>query len=87
MDAFEGESMQTQCSVIGYRINLYFHDYKLAIEVDEKGHKHRNIDHERKIQKAIEKELSCEFIKINPDEKYFNNLKAVTEIHKDINNS
>ena len=46
MDAFEGENMQTQYSVLGYRINLYFHDYKLAIKVDEKGHKDGNIDHE-----------------------------------------
>ena len=34
-DGFEGEDMQTQYSVLGYRINLYFHEYKLAIEVDE----------------------------------------------------
>ena len=35
IDAFEGENMQTQYSVKGYRIDLYFHDYRLAIEVDE----------------------------------------------------
>ena len=29
-DAFEGEDMQTQCTVIGNRIALYFHEYKLA---------------------------------------------------------
>ena len=39
MDAIEGENIQTQYCVLGYRIDLYFHDYKLAIEVDEKGHK------------------------------------------------
>ena len=39
MDAFEGENMQTQYSVLGYRTDLHFHDYRLAIEVDEKGHK------------------------------------------------
>ena len=27
MDPFEGENMQTQYSVLGYRIDLYFHDY------------------------------------------------------------
>ena len=43
-DAFEGEDMQTQYTVIGYRIDLYFHEYKLAIEVDELGHNDRNID-------------------------------------------
>ena len=68
MDAFEGENMQNQYSVLGYRIDLYFHDYKHAIEVDEKGHEDRNIDHEIKRQKAIEKELGCKFIIINPDE-------------------
>ena len=50
-DAFEGERMQTQYSVLNYRIDLYFHKYKLAIEVDELGHNHRNIDHEIQRQK------------------------------------
>ena len=36
-DAFEGENMQTQYTVLGYRIDLYFRKYKLAIEVDELG--------------------------------------------------
>ena len=31
MDAFEGENMQTQYSVLGYRINPRFHEYKHAI--------------------------------------------------------
>ena len=35
MDTFEGENMQY--TVLGYRIDLYFHEYKLAIEVHEKG--------------------------------------------------
>ena len=37
-DAFEGEDMQTQYTVIGYRIDPYFHKHKLAIEGDELGH-------------------------------------------------
>ena len=37
-DTFEGEHMQTQYTVTVYRIDLYFHEYKLAIEVDELGH-------------------------------------------------
>ena len=55
MDAFERENMQTQYNVLGYRIDLYFHDYKLVKEVDEKGHKDRNVDNEIKRHKAIEK--------------------------------
>ena len=45
-DAFEGENMQTQYTGLGYRIDLYFHKFKLAIEVDELDHNDRNIDYE-----------------------------------------
>ena len=62
------ENMQTQYRVLGYRIDPYFHDYKLAIEVGEKYHKDRNIDHEIQRQKALQKELGCKFIRIDPDE-------------------
>ena len=87
MDAFEGENMQTQYSVLGYRIDLYFHDYKLTIEIGEKGLEDRNIDHEIRRQKALEKELSCEFIRINPNEKDLNIFKAINEIHRPITKS
>ena len=33
--AFEGEDMQVQYSVLSYRIDLYFHKCKLAIEFNE----------------------------------------------------
>ena len=53
-DMFEGENIQTQYSVLGYRIDLYFHEYKLAIEVKELGHTNRNINNETKsIRKRI----------------------------------
>ena len=41
-DAFVGESMQTQYSILGYKSDRYFCDYRLAIEVYEKGHCDRN---------------------------------------------
>ena len=41
MKNYEGEDIETQYQVLNYRIGLYFHDYKLAREVDEKGHKDR----------------------------------------------
>ena len=53
--AFEGENIQTQYSVLGYRIGLYFHKYKLAIEVDKLGHADRNINNEIERQGALEK--------------------------------
>ena len=86
-DAFEGEDMQTQYTVIGYRIDLYFHEYKLAIEVDELGHNDRNIDYEIQRQKALERELNCVFIRINPDEKDFNIFKEISKIHRHIKKS
>ena len=33
--------MQTQYTVIGYKINLCFYKYNLATEVDELGHNDR----------------------------------------------
>ena len=87
MDAFEGENMQTQYSVLGYRIDLYFHDCRLAIEVDEKGHKDKTIDHEIQREKALEKELGCEFIRINSDEKKTNIFRTINETHRHIKES
>ena len=54
-DAFEGEDMQTQYTVLNYRIDLYFHKYKLAIEVDELGHSDKNIGYEIQKQQALER--------------------------------
>ena len=86
-NAFEGEDMQTQYSVLGYRIDLYFHKYRLAIEVDELGHVDRNLSNEIERQKALEKELDCVFIRINPDEKNFNIFREINKIHKCIKKS
>ena len=81
-DAFEGENIQTQCSVLGYRIDLYFHKQKLAIKVDELGHADRNLSYEIERQKVLDKELDCEFIRINPNGKSFNIFKEINKIHK-----
>ena len=74
--------MQTQHSVLGYRIDLYFHKHKLAIEFDELGHAARNLSHENERQKALQKELDCVFIRINPDGKDFNIFKERNKIHR-----
>ena len=86
-DVFEGEDMQTQYSVLGYRIDLYFHKHKLIIEVDELGHADRNLSNEIERQKALEKELDCVFIRINPDEENFNIFKEINKIHRHIKKS
>ena len=45
--------------------------------ITEKGHKYRDINHEIEKRKAIEKELRCKFIRINPDKGNFNIFKAI----------
>ena len=87
MEVFEEENMQTQYSFLGYKIDLYFHGHKLAVEIDEKSHKDRSINDEIQRQKALDKELGCEFIRINPDEENFNIFKAINEINRHIKKS
>ena len=64
ISSFEGENKQTQYN--DYRIDLYFHDYKFAIEIDENRQSDINIDYQIKRQKAIEQELNFKFIKTDP---------------------
>ena len=73
-DAFEGENMQTQYTVLNYRIDLYFHKYKLAI-----------MKYEIQRQQALERELNCVFIRTNPDAVDFNIFKEINKIHRHIN--
>ena len=86
-DAFEGEDMQTQYSVSGYKIDGYFYKHKLAIEVDELGNADRNLSNETEREKALEKELDSVFIRINPDEKNLNIFKEINKIHRHIKKS
>ena len=83
---FEEEQMQTHDSVLGYRIDLYFHDYKLATETDENGHSEKNIDYEIKRQKTMKQELGCEFIRIDLPKKTLIFLKLFLKYSGTLNN-
>ena len=48
-----------------FRIDIYFTKYRLAVEIDEKGHTDRDLIFEEERQKALEKKLNCTFIRIN----------------------
>ena len=76
--------MQTQYNALGYGINLYFHDYKLAIDIDKNEDSNRNTDYEIKRQIAIEQELGCKFIRINPDKRDFDIFRNINEILRHI---
>ena len=79
--------MQTQYTVLNNRIDLYFHKYKLVIEIDELGRNDRNIYHEIQRQRAFERELNCVFIRINPDGVDFNIFRETNKIHRHIKKS
>ena len=86
-DTYEGENIQTHYKVLGYEIDLYFHDYKLAVEIDQKDHQYGDISHEIERQKSLEKELTRKFIRINPDKENFIIFKAQNEIFRHIEES
>ena len=48
-----------------FRIAIYFTEYSLAEEIDEKGHIDRDLKFGEKRQEALEKKLNCKFIRIN----------------------
>ena len=54
-NAFEGENIQTHHRVLGYEFDIYFHDYKLVVEIDEYNHEDRDIGCETERRKALEK--------------------------------
>ena len=60
MKAFAIEQMKPQYFVLVYRPDLHFLEHKLAVDIEEKEHKDRNINDEIERQKAIEKELGSD---------------------------
>ena len=54
-----------------FRIDIYFTEYFLAVEIDEKGHTDRDLIFEQKRQEALEKKLNCTFIRINTSKENF----------------
>ena len=53
------------CKYILFRMDIYFSECFLAVEIDEKGHTDTEIVFEEKSQKALENKLGCKFIRIN----------------------
>ena len=55
-----------------FRIDVYFTEYLLAVQIDEKAHTDRNLIFENKRQKALEKKLGCKFIRVNTSKEGYN---------------
>ena len=86
MSSFEGENVQAQ-HVLSYRIDLYFYDYNLAIEIDGNGYCDKNIDYGIKRQNWIEQELRCKFFTIDLGKEDFDIFGAINEIFRHIKQS
>ena len=84
LEAFLREEMYQQYSVLGFKIDLYFVKYKLAVEIDEYDHK--EIDNEKELMRenAIKQKLGCKFIKINPELKNFSITVEINQIFEHI---
>ena len=67
--------------------DYYFQKRKLAIEVDELGHKDRDQTKENKRQKDLKEFLDCKFIRINPDDKDFSAYDELGKVQTFIDNS
>ena len=83
----EREKILLQHTVLSYKIDLYFVEHKLAIEVDEKGHRDGDRYEEIEREKTTEKDVGCKLIGINLDEKDFDVYVVIGKIYNHINRS
>ena len=54
-----------------FRIDVYFTEYCLVVEIDEKVHTDRDPIFEQKREEALEKKLNCTFIRFNTSKENF----------------
>ena len=84
--AFEGEIILTQYCIENKRLDAYFSEYKLGIEIDEYNHESRNFNHEKSRQLMIEIH-GITVIRTNPDAADFDMNKLINQIYKHISQS
>ena len=84
--AFEGEIIITQYCIENKRIDAYFSEYKLGIEIDEYNHESRNFNYEKSRQLMIESH-EITIIRTNPDAADFDMNKLINQIHMHISQS
>ena len=84
--AFEEEIILTQYCIENKKIDAYFFEYKLGIEIDEYNHESRNFNYEKNRQLMIESH-GITIIRTNPDATDFNMNKLINQIYKHISQS
>jgi very-short-patch-repair endonuclease len=84
-NAFKDEYIIEQYNVNNYFIDLYFPEYKLALECDEKQHNVKNNIEKDIIREIyIKDNLDCTFIRYKPYDKEFNIFDIINKIYKHI---
>jgi very-short-patch-repair endonuclease len=78
---FKNEKFILQYRCDKYKIDLYFFDYKLAIECDEDYHKNQT-DNDLIRQTYIEDKLQCHFIRYSVNNKTFNIFDVIFNIYE-----
>ena len=82
--AFEGKIILTQYCIENKRIDAYFSEHKLGIEIDENSHESRNSNYEKSRQLMIESH-GITIIRTNPDAADFNMYRLINQIHRLLN--
>ena len=80
---FEGEIILTQYCIKNKRLDAYFSNHKLGIEVHEYNHEGRNSNYEKRRQLMIENHGST-IIRTNPDAADFDINKLINQIYTHI---
>ena len=80
---FEEEKIITQYCIENKRIDVYFSEYKLGIEIDEYSHESRNFNYEKSRQLMIES-YEITIIRTNPDATDFDINMLINQIYKHI---
>ena len=81
MKVFVEEKIKLQHSVLNYHIDLYFSEYRLAVEIDEKGHVDKDENTKEERERKIKEILKCRFVRINPDIKRFDVYIEIGKIY------
>ena len=56
---------KNECEYILFRIDVYFTEYVLAVEINEQNHKGRELSFEKKKTRGVRKKHGWKFIRIN----------------------
>ena len=70
------------CEYILFGIDIYFMQYFLAIEIDEKGHTDRDLVFEQKRQKTLEKNLTVNLLELILVEKIMMQIMKLVEYRR-----